>query len=167
MTTLISISKLLSRDIGTQEEFTLEIPLYEDDEIQLKPKQTIDFVAYRIEDGLALITQPVNLMAKAQCVVTLKDFDLEYELQSVERQFYWDLPEGLNPEDVEFIDKKHYQVDLDNLIREAIFLSLPTVIKSPEAEKLSLNEIAANKLNSNSGSEGQNPFAGLKDMLGE
>jgi len=167
MTTLISISKLLSRDIGTQEEFTLEIPLFEDEEITLGSNQKLDFVAYRIEDGLVFITQPTTLKAKAQCVVTLKDFDLKYELQPIERQFYWDLPEGVNPEDVEFIDKKHYQVDLENVIREAVFLSLPTVIKSPEAEKLSLDKLAASKLNANSRQQGQNPFAGLKDMLGE
>jgi len=165
--TIISISSQLSRDLGTREEYTVPIPIFEDPEITFLPGQEITFESYRIQDGLSLIALPGTIKAKAQCIVTFKEFILEYPIAQIEKQCYLNIPEGVNPEDVALIDRKFYQIDTEELIREAVFLELPMIIKSPEAESQATKTTKTNPNSENEGQSMQNPFAGLKDMLGE
>lgn len=162
MSIKLKIVKLMSEHEGTMQEYQVDVPVYDDKEFQLYPDQTITFQAYRIEDGLAIRPLATTLIGKAQCVITLKEFDLEIETVEVEKQFYIHMPEHAEDEEAEQIDTKTMEIDVEEQLREAIFLGLPPVIKSPEAESIEPLKGGDDLPDTNT----QNPFAGLKDMLG-
>lgn len=158
----LKIVKLMSEHEGAMQEYEVNVPVYDDKEFHLYPDQTITFQAYRIQDGLAIRPLSTTIVGKTQCVATLKEFDLEVETVEVEKQFYIRLPELAEDEEAEPIDTKTMEIDVEEQLREAIFLGLPPVIKCPEAEDQELLKGGDDLPESNT----QNPFAGLKDMLG-
>jgi len=162
----LSISDLLQSKPGTAKEYTVELPEFEDAEFKVEPNQKVLLKAYRIEDGIAVTTQPEEIQGKAICMKTMKKFILDTTLRETEWQYYLKMPEEVDPEEARPIDPKTHTIDVEELLKEAIFLGLPIVIECPEAHKIPIKTKTENYQEVESPSERTyKAFEGLKDIL--
>lgn len=158
----INIGELFRSEPGTRKDYEMELPVFEDEEFHLDPDQTVLVVGYKIDKGIALSVDPELVTGTATCVKTLKEFTLESELYSAERQFYLNKPDDLDEDDeYDKIDNKTFDVDIEDMLREAVFLGLPTVLVSPEGEKTHVESTQSEDPRTTK------PFADLKNLLNE
>ncbi len=162
MTLKINVGELFRSEPGTKKEYELDLPVFEDEEFHLEKDQKIFLTGYKIDKGIAVSVDPDTIKGIATCVKTLKEFTLESELYSAERQFYLQRPDDLEEnEEFDQIDNKTFEVDLEDMVREAVFLGLPTVIVSPEGEKTHV------ELKQDQAPGTTKAFADLKNLLND
>jgi uncharacterized metal-binding protein YceD (DUF177 family) len=158
----INVGELFRSEPGTQKEYEIDIPVFEDEEFHVFPEQKMRLIGYKIDKGIAISTDDMTVKGTANCVKTLKDFNLETELYPTEKQFYLTKPDDLDDdEEFEKIDHKTFDVDVEEIVREAVFLGLPTILVSPEGEKMQVEVKQTEDIRTTK------PFADLKNLINE
>lgn len=166
----LNINDLFRSNIGTKKLFTIYLPDLEDENLEIFPDQQAELTGYKIEDGLSFSVTESEVKAKTTCDSCLTEFEISYTLDDTEKQYYLVPPEDVPEDEFELINEKHHEIDVTNLIREAIYLGLPTPKKcTPDCKGLcstcgqNQNEKECNH-DSNSPDTFQ-PFKNLKDLL--
>lgn len=156
----LNIRELLRSEAGTTTKYKVELPPFDDAEFHLSPSQKIELKGYSMGDGVVLIPITNKLHGKATCTSCLKEFELDANVYPTEKQYYIDIPEDIEEELVGQIDKKSLEVDIEDLIREAVFLALPSPMRcSPDCHSQHREGDLPDTPTS------QKPFANLKDLL--
>lgn len=156
----VPVSELLFSHAGTTVEMTVDLPELPDSEILVLPNQTMDFEGIKIDEGVCFYNQTTHLDVEYHCTRCLKKVLTELELRTLEKQYYVKLPEDIEEDLAQLIDKKHFEINLMPLIEEIVYLSIPTILSCgedcPGAPKFKPDNIKP---------ETQSPFKNLKDML--
>ncbi len=166
--TKIKVYQLLNQATGQSQDYTLAIPEFQDPEFQVLPKQTIVVTAYRVPDGLSLSVAPQQVRGQVICSRSLENFIFELQTKLTQMQAYPKLPKDLETvadEDFLLIDSKNLELDLEPLIREAIFLSLPLRFVNPKAPKHPILQTKQKTQATDTTAGEHQPFAKLKELL--
>ncbi|MBT6143144.1 hypothetical protein HOH51_01380 [bacterium] len=166
--TKIKVYQLLNQATGQSQDYTVAIPEFQDPEFQVLPKQTIVVTAYRVPDGLSLSVEPQQVRGQVICSRSLENFIFELQTKLTQMQAYPKVPKDLETvvdEDFLLIESKNLELDLEPLIRESIFLSLPLRFVNPKAPKHPILNAKQNTKATNNSTGEHQPFAKLKELL--
>lgn len=156
----IAVSELLFSHAGTTVEITVPLPELDDTEVKVLPGQELDFEGIKIDEGVCFYNLTTNLDVEYYCSRCLEKVSIQMPLRTLEKQYYVKIPEDMEEDLVQLIDKKHFEINLLPLIEETVYLSIPTILSCGEKCK------GAPKFKpDNVKPETQNPFKNLKDML--
>lgn len=153
------IKHIANKGIGAKEAYSFDLPIGID-EIKTLSNLSGSVTIMKLEDRFLVELQDLRLAVEPTCVRSLKPFRYEIHIPSATREFHIDLPtEFIDINDLFLIDKKHLQVDLNEMIRQEINLHFPSVPVHYEGSDELINnyqneEPAENK-----------PLAILKDLL--
>jgi uncharacterized protein len=166
----ISVGELFFGEPGDERTYEVDLPLFEDKEIRLINGQKVLLKAYRNKGGVSVNPLKQAVKAKVFCTKCLEEFTLEIELYPTERQYYRGTPDSVEEfEEFEYVTP-NFDIDVEYLLREAIFLNLPPAIVCKEDCK-GLCLKCGKDLNkgdcrcAKDGVETIKPFEALKDII--
>jgi uncharacterized metal-binding protein YceD (DUF177 family) len=127
-TLVFDISLLLDKPTGTSEVYTFDGPVNFEEDMTTASNITGRIEIMRIEEGLNVVTKDVNIRLKLKCEKCLEDFSKDIRIRSAERQFFIKKPIEIEDlHDIYLIDKKHQEIDVNEMIRQEIILHFPIV----------------------------------------
>lgn len=160
----ISVSELLFSHAGTRTDITVELPEFPDTEVRVLPGQKLDFEGIKIDDGVCFYPTTTTLDVEFNCVRCLKLVKQPLVLRPLEKQFYVTIPEDIEEDLVQLIDKRNFEINLQPLVEEIVYLSVPTILScgpdcpgAPDYTHAKTDTVSPQNPNT--------PFAGLKDLL--
>jgi uncharacterized metal-binding protein YceD (DUF177 family) len=158
----IPINELMHSEIGKTNEVEVNVPEMTDFEVEVMPDQKLTFEGMKIEDGVCFYPVDQTLRISFNCNRCLKKVETDMELRPLEKQYYMKIPEDIDDDLVQQIDKKNHEIDFTPLINEVVYLSLPAILtcegecQGPPAYKQELG---------NPEKPVQKPFGNLKNMI--
>lgn len=157
------ISELFYSEVGTTNTLEVELPQVFHQEAKLAEGQKIQVIGMKIEDAVCFYLENQEFTISFNCVRCLKPTTKTTPLRDLEKHYYVSVPEDVDDDLVELIDKKNFEVDLTTFIEESILLSIPTLLicgeDCPGPPTFSNNESNPDQNSSNS------PFSKLKDLI--
>lgn len=160
----IAVSELLFSHIGTKTNIEVELPpLDENPEITIDKGQFLEFEGMKIENGIYFYPLTHEVAYKYHCSKCLKEVKSKIQIRPLEKQYYIDKPDDLDEDLFDYIDKKHFDINMIPFIEELVYLSIPTILtcgdSCPGLESPYLQK------ESNINTSTKAPFADLKDLL--
>ncbi len=156
----LPIHELFYSKAGTIDTFTIEVPVFEDSEINIVPGQKITLTGIKIDDGICLYSEGQTLKVSYNCARCLKTVDTEITLETLEKHYYVTIPEDMDSDLAEEVESKNFEIDLTSLLKETVFLSLDPVLTCGE-DCPGMPDYGAIPTQPTS----KNPFTDLKDLL--
>lgn len=152
----INLHQTLLTEIGTIEEYEIEIKPSKQVDYSIPAGQTLDIQLTKIDvKGVSLYIPEQTINAIAMDAVTLEEFTFPIRTFPVERRFYTQIPEDEVEEMVEKINTNTFEVDIEPIINEVIFLNVPYAFhKDPKSTPQSF---------STQNQQESSPFAKLKN----
>jgi hypothetical protein len=156
----LNIRELFYAYPGEQMEFQVPIPVFEDPEFTVNANQTMVLKGYKIEDGVCLTTSTQKFRGMATCTSCLNQFSLRLKPFQTERQYYTKPPEEIEDSMIGTINPKTFEVDIEEILREAVFLNLPANLRCSEECHIEHHETDLSEAES-----GVQPFKDLKNLI--
>ena len=152
----INLHPILLTDMGTIKEYEIELEPSKEVDFSIPSGQFLDIQLTKIDiKGVSLYIPEQNIKAKAVDAVSLEEFDFDIKTFPVERRFYTTIPEEEVAEMVEKINTNTFEVDIEPMINEAVFLNVPYAFhKDPKSKPQSF---------STQNPQESSPFAKLKN----
>lgn len=152
----INLHTILLSEVGTMEDYEIELEQASDVDFQLQPNQFLDIQLTKIDiKGVSLFIPEQIIKGIAKDAVSLEEVEFEVKTFPIERRFYTTIPEEEDPEMVEKINTSTFEVDIEPIINEAVFLNIPySFHKDPKAKPTEFSTQSPDQAS---------PFAQLKD----
>jgi uncharacterized protein len=122
---VFDVSKLIDQSTGTRDEYSFEGPV-KFAEMTLKAPIQGKVEIMRIDEGVNV--RVTNLETKAQftCDRCLESYTQPILVKSAERIFYEKTPSKIEDiNDLYLMDKKHWKIDISEMLRQEIMLHFP------------------------------------------
>ncbi len=171
-----SVKNLLGKDAGAKESHHIDEALALDakEKLTVFSNLTGTVTLIRLDHEINVSISNFKITVEAACTKCLKKFSQLIFIPSVEREFIIDLPaEELEPwEDVFYVDRKSWTVDILEMVRQEILLHFPPIPVCSETckglcdrcgENLNIRECSCDKELKMPVRE--NPFKALRNLL--
>lgn len=156
----IPIHELFYSKAGTMDQFEINLPEFSDAEVLIPDGQKIVLTGIKIDDAVCMYTDNQEIKIEYQCARCLCPVKKTLALKTLEKQFYVNIPEDIDPDLVQEVETKNFEIDLLPMLKETIFLSLDPVLicgeNCPGMPSYS---------NEQAGTSQTNTFSKLKDLL--
>lgn len=153
------VKDLMEVSVGTRETYSFQCPLHYDD-IASKSDVKGRVEIMRLEEGFNVTIKDVEIDVEFECVRTLKPFIEKIQVSSIDRIFYFDMPEAPHdPNDIYLVDKKRLKIDISEFLRQEIILHFPAIPVDYRGATDLLEKY------SNEKELEHKPLAALKDLL--
>lgn len=153
----INVHQILLSDIGTMEDKYISLEKEEDSDFQVHKDEELLVQLTKIDEkGISIFIPEQEVAGTVKDAVSLEEFEYIVESFPIERRYYTSIPEEEDPEMTEKIHTGSFDIDLEAMVNEAIYLNIPYSFHKDENSKP--KSFTTDKDNSNS------PFAKLKDM---
>jgi len=128
MNTLIfKINDLLDKPTGTSIKYSFKGPV-KFEGIPEKSEIEGDATIMKIDEGVNLSVEKVNIEVEFQCEKCLDNYVKKIHIDQTERQFLLEKPKKVeDQEDLFLIDKKKLEIDATEMLRQEIILHFPVV----------------------------------------
>ncbi len=163
------VAQLLDQGIGKREFYSVDTPVNLKD-ITVDSNLTFNLELMNIKESINVKITNIHVSILLQCEKCLKVFKLNIKIPFIERQFLTEIPDKIeDPEDLFLIDKKHWEIDLNNLIRQEIILHFPLIsVCSNSCKGICANcgaDRNKKKCNCKEYKTVNNPLSKLKDLI--
>jgi len=156
----LSLVRILNSQLGTHINFKVNLKHFPKllEEQSFKPylDQEISVDSYRIQDGVCLIIPSQEISGTAIDSSSNKEFETKINSFATEKNYYIKIPDDENKEEVGKINPKSLEVQIDDLLNEALFLNIPFTFSNSKEQPKSQNY---------STDKGQNSQKTLKDLF--
>jgi len=163
----LSIIRVLNSKIGSHFEFPVKVAdfpdLLADPNFKLNKDQTLEIKAWRIQDGVCVTIPSQEIKGMAKDSLSQEEFSTTIMSYATEKNFYLQIPDEEDELDVGRINSKTLEIQIDDLLNEAILLNLPFQFSKEQSHDRQANNQESPKVYSTQ--QDPKPHNALKDLL--
>jgi len=119
------VGELLTRDTGSLERYEIDTSYnFPDNDPKLLANLKGEVILIKTTQGINAEISNFKTEVELNCSRCLEKYPQTIKIPSMEEHFYTSKPKGIKPtEEISFIDMKHHEIDLSELIRQEIISS--------------------------------------------